>query len=638
MISTRSKEEILSVSHVEEVIGEYVNLKKRGANYVGLCPFHTERTPSFHVSPSKGIYKCFGCGKAGDSVKFIMEHEKVTYPEALRFLAQKYNIEIEETGNTQQVQNEKLVKESLLIVTQFAQLYYHDQLLKSQEGKTIGLAYFKERGVTEEMIKKFSLGYALKDPEAFTHTAIKNGYQLDLLKKAGLVVQRGTSDSDFFHHRIIFSLHNLSGKAIAFAGRIMAKADRAPKYINSPESELYHKSHFVYGIFQARNAIRQNDECFLAEGYMDVIAAHMAGIENIVASSGTSLTQEQIKLIRRFTNNITLLYDGDAAGIKAALRGLEIMAAEDVNVRVVLLPDGEDPDSFLHKHGSTAMREFIRNNKKHFIQFKVELLLSEAGNDPLKRAEVIKDVVNTLAVIPDVVKRSVLIKECSQMLSIDEQVLVIETNKIKRQQLKKESVSAAGEVSSEYDKIDKRPESLEITSVSGDNYQERDILRILLEFGTKKMNDDTSVAEYILSEVKEIPISNILYQLIMHEMEDQLQKGNIPDLQLFLQHSDARLQSLTVDIITSPYQLSENWNKMHDIFVKLPQENFRNDVVSSLDRFKLKHVIKMIEENLKDIKAATGKAEEETHYQMVHRRLNEWKMSLGKKMGTVVVN
>jgi DNA primase len=639
MISARSKEEILSASRVEEVIGEFVNLKKRGTNYIGLCPFHTEKTPSFNVSPTKGIFKCFGCGKAGDVITFLMEHEKFTYPEALRWLAQKYHIAIEETGDTTKQQDDKMMMESLYIINQFAQEYFHNNLYKTEEGETIGLAYFKERGLTEEMIHKFKLGYALQQDNAFTIAAQKNGYQLELPKKAGLVVNRGYSDVDFFHQRVIFPILNLSGKVVAFAGRVMIKDEKSPKYINSPETEIYQKSKLVYGIHQARNAIRQHDECFLTEGYTDVISMHQAGIENVVASSGTSLTDDQIKLIKRFTDNITILYDGDEAGIKAALRGLEMMASQDVNIRVVLLPDGDDPDSFLHKKGSAALREFIRDNKKHFLQFKTEVLMKDAGTDPLKRADVIKEVVGTLALVPDVVRRSILLKEVSRMLDVKEQVLITEVNKRRRAKFNKESGAEKFEADALHRESETLPDHREqLYQNRSDELQERDVVRLLLEFGRKEMESAVPVAEYVLNEIKDVSINHMHLRLMIHEIESQVEAGNIPDHQYFLQHQDEELKKLALEIISSPYVLSENWNKMHDIYIKMPSDNFISDVKSSIARFKMKKIMNMIAENLKELNSARGNAEEETYFMNVHQRLSQWKQELGNDIGTVIVN
>jgi DNA primase len=639
MISARSKEEILSASRVEEVIGEFVNLKKRGTNYIGLCPFHAEKTPSFNVSPIRGIFKCFGCGKAGDVITFLMEHEKFTYPEALRWLAQKYHIALEETGDSEQQQDDKLRMESLYIINQFAQEYFHNNLYKTEEGETIGLAYFKERGLTEEMIQKFKLGYALQQENAFTIAAVKSGYQLELLKKAGLVVSRGYSDADFFHQRVMFPILNLSGKVVAFAGRVMVKDERSPKYINSPETEIYQKSKLVYGIHQARNAIRQHDECFLTEGYTDVISMHQAGIENVVASSGTSLTEDQIKLIKRFTDNITILYDGDEAGIKAALRGLELMASLDVNIRVVLLPDGDDPDSFLHKKGSAALREFIRDNKKHFLQFKTEVLMKDAGTDPLKRADVIKEVVGTLALVPDVVRRSVLLKEVSRMLDVKEQVLVTEVNKRRRVIFNKETGAEKFESDALHRQSEPQPDHREqLYRDRSDERQERDVVRLLLEFGRKEMDGAVSVAEYVLNEIKDVSINHMHLRLMIHEIESQMESGTIPDHHYFLQHKDEELKRLAMEIISSPYVLSENWNKMHDIYIKMPADNFINDVKSAIARFKMKKIMNMIAENMKELVSAKGNAEEETYFMNVHQRLSQWKQDLGKDIGTVIVN
>jgi len=638
MISARSKEEILSASRIEEVIGEFVNLKKRGTNYIGLCPFHTEKTPSFNVSPTKGIFKCFGCGKAGDVITFLIEHEKFTYPESLRWLAQKYHIAIEETGDTAKLQDDKLMMESLYIINQFAQEYFHNNLYKTEEGETVALAYFKERGMTDEMIHKFKLGYSLQQENAFTIAAQKNGYQLELLKKAGLIVNRGYSDVDFFHHRVIFPILNLSGKVVAFAGRVMVKDERSPKYINSPETEIYQKSKLVYGIYHARNAIRQYDECFLTEGYTDVISMHQAGIENVVASSGTSLTEEQIKLIKRFTDNITILYDGDEAGIKAALRGLEMMASQDVNIRVVLLPDGDDPDSFLHKKGSAALREFIHNNKKHFLQFKTEVLMMDAGNDPLKRADVIKEVVSTLALVPDVVRRSILLKEVGRMLDVKEQVLITEVNKRRREQFRKESGAEKFEADLLHQSAEQAPDhSEQLYLERTDELQERDIIRLLLEFGKNKMQESLTVAEFILEEVKEVSFNHLHYQLMLHEIQSQVEAGSIPDHHHFLMHEDAELKRLAMEIVSSPYVLSENWNKMHEIYVKVPSENFVNDVKNSLNRFKIRKVMTMMTENLRELKTVEGNPEEESHFLRLHQQLTEWKQQLGKRMGTVVV-
>jgi DNA primase len=639
MIAARSKEDIIAAARIEEVVADFVNLKKRGTNFVGLCPFHTEKTPSFHVSPSKGIYKCFGCGKGGDAVSFIMEHEKFNYPEALRHLANKYNVAIEETGDTTKEHDDKMVKDSLFIINQFAQQYYHDNLSKTIEGKTLGLSYLKERGFTEEMKKKFMLGFALSESEAFIKKALKNGYQPELLKRAGLIAQKGTKDVDFFHSRVMFPILNLSGKVVAFAGRIMGKDERAPKYINSPETEIYQKSALVYGIFQARNAIRKEDECFLTEGYTDVISMHQAGIENVVASSGTSLTPEQVKLIRRFTNNITILYDGDPAGIKAALRGLEMMTEHDLNVRVLLLPPEEDPDSFLHKYGTAAFREYIRINKRHFLQFKTALLLEDAGDDALKKADVIKDIVNTLSKISDPVKRSILIKECSTSLDIGEQVLITEVNKIKQKQFRKETGAPAFEAQRLYDDAAGSEHHVQNNeAVEKDYYQEAAIIKLLLEYGNMEMNDGQRVADMVLDELKEAPLYNQNFQLMLHEMEELIKHGQPVDHHFFINHAEQKFRDITLTVIAFPYHLSENWDKKHEIFITTPQKNYKKDVISTLHHFKLHKLMNMKLENQQQLKSVKGITEDENHYMMVNIKLDEWIGQLGKSLGTVTLS
>jgi DNA primase len=568
-----------------------------------------------------------------------MEHEKFNYPEALRHLANKYNIAIEETGDANKDQGDKMVKDSLFIINQFAQQYYHDNLSKTSEGRNMGLAYLKERGFTDEMKKKFMLGFALSEGDAFMKNALKNGYQHELLKKAGLITQKGNDDIDFFHSRVMFPLLNLSGKVVAFAGRMMGKDERAPKYINSPETEIYQKSALVYGIFQARNAIRKEDECFLTEGYTDVISMHQAAIENVVASSGTSLTPEQVKVIRRFTNNITLLYDGDPAGIKAALRGLEMMTEQDVNVRVVLLPDGEDPDSYLHKNGTAAFKEFIRINKKHFLQFKTALLLTDAGSDPLKKADVIKNIVETLAKIPDTVKRSILIKESSTSLDIGEQMLITEVNKIKRKQFKKETGAPAFEADRLYDDAsEEKSPSQRNETVEKDYYQEAGIIKLLLEYGNLEMEDGQKVIDLVLDEIKEAPLCNHDFQLMIHEMEELFKHGEAVDHHFFINHPEQKFRDITLTVIAFPYHLSENWDKKHEIFITTPQKNYKKDVVSTLHHFKLHKLMNMKLENQQQLKSVKGNAEDETHYMTVNMKLDEWISQLGKSLGTVTLS
>lgn len=432
MIDQPTIDRILDAAHIVDVVSEFVTLRKRGVNYVGLCPFHSDKTPSFYVSPSKNICKCFACGEGGTAVHFIMKHEQLNYFDALRFLAKKYNIEIQERELTEKEKQIRNDRESMLIVNGWAQQYFSTQLHEHAEGKSIGLRYFAERGLREDIIRKFQLGYSLDQRDALYKAATRAGYKKEFLEKTGLVIAYDSGNvNDRFRGRVIFPVHTLSGKVVAFGGRTLKKDEKTAKYVNSPESEIYHKSNELYGIYFAKQAIVKQDRCFLVEGYMDVIGMHQVGVENVVASSGTALTQGQIRLIHRFTNNITVLYDGDAAGIKAALRGIDMLLEEGMNIKVVLLPDGEDPDSFARSHSASEFAEFIRQHETDFIRFKTRLLLDEAGSDPIKKSALITDIIRSVAIIPDNIARSVYIRECSATMEIDEQILLNEVNKIR---------------------------------------------------------------------------------------------------------------------------------------------------------------------------------------------------------------
>src|ERR1700712_5583047 len=461
MILKSTIDRIMEATDIVEVIGEFVQLKKRGANYVGLSPFANERTPSFTVSPAKGIFKDFSSGKGGSAVTFLMELEKFTYPEALKWLAKKYSIEVEETVEAAENKEEEHRRESLMIVTGYAAKFFHESLLDTDEGKNIGLSYFKERGFSKETITKFELGYSPDQWEAFTGQALKEGYQQEFLEESGLSVKRDNGSLyDRYRGRVMFPIHSFTGRVIAFGGRTLKSDKNVPKYVNSPESEIYHKSSVLYGLYFAKKAIREEDNCFLVEGYADVISVHQAGIENVVASSGTSLTVEQIKLIGRLTKNVTILYDGDAAGIKASLRGLDMILEEGLNVKVVLFPDGHDPDSFVRTFGTNGFKKHIAENKKDFILYKTNILLKEAGNDPIKKAEVIREIVESVAKIPDSIKASVFIKECSYILQIDERALLSELNKMRQAKAKKDGQQSPSSSSSYYSKQEEAPEEI----------------------------------------------------------------------------------------------------------------------------------------------------------------------------------
>ncbi len=473
MIDQPTIDRILDAANIVDVVSEFVTLRKRGINYVGLCPFHTDKTPSFYVSPAKNICKCFACGEGGTAVHFIMKHEQLNYFDALRYLAKKYNIEIQERELTDKEKQRKSDRESMLIVNSWAQQYFTTQLYEHVEGKTIGLRYFAERGFREDTIRKFQLGYSLDKRDALYKEATKNGYKKEFLEKTGLVIAYDNGGvNDRFRGRVIFPVHTLSGKVVAFGGRVLKKDEKTAKYVNSPESEIYHKSNELYGIYFAKQAIVKEDRCFLVEGYTDVISMHQAGIENVVASSGTALTQGQIRLIHRFTSNITVLYDGDAAGIKAALRGIDLLLEDGMNVKVVLLPDGEDPDSFARKHNASQFSEFIKQSETDFIRFKTRLLLDDAGTDPIKRSSLITDIIRTVAIIPDNIARSIYIRECSAMMEIDELVLLNEVNKIRLSKEERQNMQgqATPPVSNTMSMIPEYPDLPGYQPVAGDSF------------------------------------------------------------------------------------------------------------------------------------------------------------------------
>lgn len=686
MISEKTVQEILETAKIEEVIQDYVSLKRRGVNMIGLCPFHNEKTPSFTVSPAKNIYKCFGCGKGGNPVQFLMEHEQFTFPEALRHLAGKYGIEIEETEVSPEERLKQQEADSLFLVNQFAKDFYQTQLFETDMGKSIGLSYFKERGFREETIKKFGLGYAPDSKDQFTLTAVNASYNLELLKKLGLSTQYG---GDFFRNRVMFTIHNLSGKVVALAGRIMAKDVKAPKYINSPETEIYHKSNVLYGAYFAKTAISKQDECILVEGYTDVISLHQAGIENVVASSGTSLTVEQIRLIKRYSPNVKILFDGDTAGIKAALRGVDMLLEQDLNIRVVILPEGEDPDSYLKKAGTTAFLDYINGPEaKDFILFKADLLLKEAGNDPIKRAGLIKEIVHSIAHVPDPLKRSLFVKECSRLFEVDENLLINETNKtvssrMKRRQQERElerrreqrqahRQAESGAPPSDdgsfptmepafpsedpgygYDEGDGMgeeppvfiPEQKRKEGFVGDEFQEKDIVRLLISSGGEIFDkeENITVAEYLLHNIEDVidEFDNQLYKLIAHECQEMLAKNKPITSQVFINHENPKIQVLSINLMSSPYEFSENWGKRFEIFLtqKQPDANFIEESSKVLMHFRLRKITRICEKNRRKIKELSdgGQHEESVKYLHVQLKLDKIRTELARSLGIVVV-
>lgn len=637
MISKETIGRILDTARIEEVVGDFVNLKKRGANYVGLCPFHNEKTPSFSVSAVKGIYKCFGCGKSGNAVSFVMEHEHFTYREALKYLATKYHIEVEEKERTNEEIIEENKKESLYIINGFAQNYFYDNLLNSEEGKTVGLTYFEERGLRKDTIEKFKLGYCPSDGDSFTKAAIAAGYKPELLQQLGLTSQY---EKDFFRGRVLFTIHSVSGKVLGFGGRTLSADKKIPKYINSPETEIYFKSKIVYGIYPARKAIVENDECFLVEGYMDVISLFQSGIENVVASSGTSLTQDQVRLIKRYSSNLTILYDGDPAGVKAALRGLEIALEEGMNVKVVLLPAEHDPDTYVQAEGAEGLKNYVAKKKKDLIHLKTDLFLEEANGDPVKIAGIIKDIVHSISLIPDSITRSLYLKQTSKTLNVEEQLLITETNKLLRKKtsdrLDQRDKAALREEQGPLPVNEQRTFTFHL-----DEPQEKDIVRLLLENSNFEIEGENAIGK-ILRNLADVEIENELYRKIIDEYRAYYNRNDFLPQSHFINHEDEAVKTLTLDLLQTPYDLSENWWKMHDVAITDKQFLVRKDIVKSISILKLKKMIKMkmdVEERLKELQNETGAAniEEIMLCQKEVMELQTYIRKLSSDTGTVVV-
>ena len=640
MINRSTVDRIMEATDIVEVIGEFVQLKKRGANYVGLSPFANERTPSFTVSPAKGIFKDFSSGKGGSAVTFLMELEKFTYPEALKWLAKKYGIEVEETVEAPENREEEQHRESLMIVTAYAAKFFHESLLGTDEGKSIGLSYFKERGFSNETIQKFELGYSPDQWEAFTAEAIRQGYKQEFLVESGLSVKRDNNTLyDRYRGRVMFPIHSFTGRVIAFGGRTLKTDKNVPKYVNSPESEIYHKSNVLYGLYFAKKAIREEDNCYLVEGYADVLSVHQAGIENVVASSGTSLTVEQIRLISRFTKNITILYDGDAAGIKASLRGLDMILEEGLNVKVVLFPDGDDPDSYVRKVGTAAFKNHIAQNKKDFILYKTDILLKEAGNDPIQKANVIREIVESIAKIPDSIKASVFVKECSHLLKIDERSLLSELNKMRQAKFRKESQQQLPK------EPDGPPEDLffdepeEKTSSKSDN-QEKEIIRLLLLYGNKMIDWDgianTYIGPFMIAELGDVEFEHAACRNFVAIYGREVENGVLPDEQLFIHHPDKDIVDLTVTQLATKYTLSDNWYEMHKILVPDEQVNMKATILGAIFHLKKQKVGKMLENLRNELQNAVEQADQEILLNQ-YMRMKKVEKTISDYLGSVIL-
>ena len=669
MISNEVIEQVKARVDILEVISDYVNLKKAGSSYRGLSPFNEERTPSFYVVPHKGFFKDFSSGKGGDAIAFLMELEGVSYMEAIKQLAKKYGIEIkEEEAQTPEDIQQQSERDSLYIIMNFATEYFKDKLWEDEEGQAIGLTYLKERKFSEETIRSFDLGYSLNLWDGLYKEAIAKGYQQELLEKAGLLIRKEKEENedrlyDRFRGRVMFPIHNVSGRVIAFGARILHASRRGtarrgtadagksqPKYINSPETPIYHKSDVLYGIFQAKNAIRQQDNCYLVEGYTDVISMHQAGVKNVVASSGTSLTSEQIKLIKRYTENVTVLFDGDAAGIKASIRGIDMLLEGGLNVQAVAFPDGEDPDSYARSLGGGAFRAFLQENQRDFITFKTELYAAEAKQDPIKRAETIREIVISIAKIPDPIKRSVFTKECSVLLGIEESTLITEQNRIhlkeqrniQRNQWMEEQRGEA--VAEDHPNLDQETEPL-LEEKQPDvqdkiALQERESIRLLISYGFNEIEESYRLQDYLLKELEDTEFETPIYRKILQIFKDKLAEGKVIDSEYLLMHGDSEVQQEVIHLesMAERYQISENWEARYQIYVPHETDLLHHVVFTNILRLKFRLIEKLIKSNQQDLLEAQNSGDEEdqiTHLK-IDMALKKSKSEIAGQLGIVV--
>ena len=643
MIDQGTVERIMDAADIVEVVQDFVTLKRRGVNYLGNCPFHNEKTPSFTVSPAKQIYKCFGCGKGGGSVNFIMEHEHLTYVEALKYLAKKFHIEVVEKEEAPEEVEQRNQRESMMIVSEFAQKYFSNFLLNETEGRNVGLSYFRERGFRDDIVKKFQLGYCPDGKDIFTQAAQRQGYKMEFLEQTGLTIKRDDWIRDRFAGRVIFPFHNLAGRVIAFGGRILVSDPKAAKYLNSPESEIYHKSKVLYGIFFAKNSITRNDKCFLVEGYTDVLSMHQSGIENVVASSGTSLTNDQIRLIKRFTNNVTIIYDGDQAGIKASLRGIDMVLEEGINVKVVPLPNGEDPDSFARSMSSSQLLDYIAENETDFIRFKTQLLLKDTEKDPVAKARLISDIVKSIAVIPDNITRTVYIKECSKMLDVAEDILYGEVRKVKfkitEEQIVREKREAIRESGITKQQAIAKPQA------NPCEIEEKALLRVLLRYFNHdlfKVEDEETqeermvkVGEYVLSELEADNLNSVdsVVQKIFEEFKLYQFEDYFNPERFFVQHEDAEISSLVSGLLVDKHIESAIWRRK-GAYVEDEEEVLFMIVPKLIEEYKLRHVKLMISEFMNKIsELGNDNLEKIMEYQTIITNLKKVEKELSKKLG-----
>lgn len=637
MIRQQTIDQIFSSANIEEVVGDYVKLKRSGSGLGGLCPFHNEKSPSFKVSPSLGIYKCFGCGRGGNVVDFVMEIEKMTYPEALKHLAGKYHIEIEESSaNKEELSEQVKLRDSLYVGIDFAAKFFHDLLLHNKEGKDIGYAYFLERGITHQTIEEFELGYSLNSWEYFTQQSAKMGYDPEIMEKLGLIKQRPEEPEkevgyyDVYRERVMFPIRNLMGKVVGFGGRQLRKEVKSAKYINSPENEIYHKSSVLYGLFEAKKEVRNKEKVFLVEGYLDVLMLHQSGLKNAVATSGTSLTSDQVKLVKRFTDNATLLYDGDPAGIKAAIRGVDLLLEGGLNVKVVVFPEGEDPDSYCRKVGGEQMEVFIAQNEKDFVLFKTEMLLAEKGRDPVGLSETAREVVRSIVKIADPIKRNAYIRQCASLLQFDEELLLAEAKRLRQTE----------EIESRKRGIQENPQTSFIQPVVQLNpvvqnelkNKEKSLMQSLILYGVQPFNEETDVAGFVISELED---DN--YQFENHELAEAYGEAktyyNVHqalDEDFFTRHKT--LGKMAANVLSVKYQLSPAWWEAHEIYVKTDAENYREEIAANLNYLKLYKIDKFLHRFMDQMQEAESD-EEISALQSKIMKIREIKLNITRVLG-----
>jgi DNA primase len=643
MIDPSTIEKIIETAEITDVVQDFITLKKRGVNFIGLCPFHDEKTPSFTVSPSKGIFKCFGCGKGGNSVNFVMEHEHISWVESLKYLAGKYGITIVEAEISPEKREKQDERESMMLITGFAGRYFSAYLNNQEEGLAVGLEYLKERGFKRPVIDKFQLGYSPAKWDAFTMEALKNGFKKEYLEKTGLTIIKEEKMFDRFNGRIIFPIHSLSGKITGFGARTLRQDKNTAKYLNSPESEIYQKSRVLYGLFFARQSIVKNDKCYLVEGYTDVLSMHQAGIENVVASSGTALTSEQIRLIKRFTNNITVLYDGDEAGLKASLRGIDLILEEGLNVKVTMFPEGEDPDSWSKSQNSEAFLDYIHKNELDFVLFKTRLLKGEAKNDPVKRAGLIGDIVRSVAKIPDRITRMVYIKECAGILDIEEKILYSETDNVRRKDAEKKDRYLYAHLQDSKPGTTTRHSAGNINTLPERDVHEKEIMRLLLNHGSKELYParenapkPPTVAAFMINELEtdELELSNDIYNSMISECKILLEKNLVPSEKIFTNHPDVNISQTAADLLSTTYGISRIW-KRKDTHIETEEEKLHDLVPATILAYKSFLIRQELIETEEKLKAAGN--DESKLLQQRYMILKNTNIQLARQLGNRIV-